>query len=212
MQVLLLEAGRPDTNPYIHMPVGFSKMTAGPLTWGLEDRAAEARQNREIAYAQARVLGGGGSINAEVFTRGRPADYDGWAGEYGATAGPSRRCSPISCARRTTTRWPAPGTHGGTARRLQPEARPPDDHGPSCRPARNMACPTIRTSTARSKPGPRLSDHDPQRPALLGRRRLSRAGSEPAEPHLTDRGPDLAASCRERRAPGRALVSWPSPS
>ena len=33
-KVLLLEAGSKDTHPYIHMPVGFSKMTAGPRTWG----------------------------------------------------------------------------------------------------------------------------------------------------------------------------------
>ena len=33
-RVLLLEAGPRDTNPYIHIPVGFFKMTGGPLTWG----------------------------------------------------------------------------------------------------------------------------------------------------------------------------------
>ena len=39
--------------------------------------------DREIPYAQARVLGGGSSINAEVFTRGCPEDYDAWAHELG---------------------------------------------------------------------------------------------------------------------------------
>ena len=32
--VTLLEAGPVDRDPYIHMPVGFFKMTGGPLTWG----------------------------------------------------------------------------------------------------------------------------------------------------------------------------------
>jgi choline dehydrogenase len=32
-----------------------------------------------MPYTQARVLGGGGSINAQVFTRGTPRDYDRWA-------------------------------------------------------------------------------------------------------------------------------------
>lgn len=83
-RVLLLEAGGRDTNPYIHMPVGFAKMTTGPLTWGLVTTPQKHANNREIAYAQARVIGGGSSINAEVYTRGHPSDYDRWANEEGA--------------------------------------------------------------------------------------------------------------------------------
>lgn len=83
VRVLLLEAGGKDTNPYIHMPVGFAKMTSGPLTWGLKTAPQKHANNREIPYAQARVLGGGSSINAEVFTRGSPVDYDRWANEEG---------------------------------------------------------------------------------------------------------------------------------
>lgn len=81
--VLLLEAGGRDTNPYIHMPVGFAKMTTGPLTWGLVTAPQKHAGNREIPYAQARVLGGGSSINAEIFTRGVPDDYDRWAQDEG---------------------------------------------------------------------------------------------------------------------------------
>jgi len=76
--VCLLEAGGRDTNPFIHMPVGFAKMTTGPLTWGLKTAPQKHANNREIPYAQARVLGGGSSINAEIFTRGTPSDFDAW--------------------------------------------------------------------------------------------------------------------------------------
>lgn len=69
-RVLLLEAGPADTDPYIHMPVGFFKMTGGPLTWGYRTAAAAETQGRQIPFAQGRVLGGGGSINAMVYTRG----------------------------------------------------------------------------------------------------------------------------------------------
>lgn len=79
--VCLIEAGGRDTNPLIHMPVGFAKMTTGPLTWGLTTAPQRHANNREIPYAQARVLGGGGSINAEIFTRGHPSDYDRWETE-----------------------------------------------------------------------------------------------------------------------------------
>lgn len=79
--VCLIEAGGRDTNPLIHMPVGFAKMTTGPLTWGMTTAPQRHANNREIPYAQARVLGGGGSINAEIFTRGHPSDYDRWESE-----------------------------------------------------------------------------------------------------------------------------------
>lgn len=82
-RVLLLEAGSKDSNPYIHIPVGFAKMTTGPLTWGLKTAPQKHANNREIPYAQARVLGGGSSINAEIFTRGTPMDYDRWANDEG---------------------------------------------------------------------------------------------------------------------------------
>ncbi len=82
-RVLLLEAGGKDNHPLIHMPVGFAKMTTGPHTWGFTTVPQVNANNREIAYAQARVIGGGSSINAEVFTRGNPADYDRWATEEG---------------------------------------------------------------------------------------------------------------------------------
>jgi len=83
-RVCLIEAGGRDSNPLIHMPVGFARMTTGPLTWGLVTAPQKHANNREIPYAQARVLGGGSSINAEIFTRGHPSDYDRWAAEEGA--------------------------------------------------------------------------------------------------------------------------------
>lgn len=78
VSVVLLEAGPRDTNMYIHLPVGFFKMTAGPLIWGYETVAGREIAGRTMVYPQARVLGGGSSINAQVFTRGCPQDYDGW--------------------------------------------------------------------------------------------------------------------------------------
>ena len=82
-KVLMLEAGPKDTDPFIHMPVGFFKMTAGPLIWGYETTPLAHANNRRTVYPQARVLGGGSSINAEIYTRGCPEDYDGWAAKHG---------------------------------------------------------------------------------------------------------------------------------
>jgi choline dehydrogenase-like flavoprotein len=82
-RVLLLEAGPKDTNPYIHLPMGFAKMTSGSLIWGYETTPLQHANNRSVVYPQARVLGGGSSINAEIYTRGCPEDYDRWASEMG---------------------------------------------------------------------------------------------------------------------------------
>lgn len=84
VRVLMLEAGGRDWHPLIHMPVGFAKMTTGPHVWGFKTVPQVHANNREIPYAQGRVLGGGSSVNAEVFTRGHPSDYDRWANEEGA--------------------------------------------------------------------------------------------------------------------------------
>ncbi|TIW01092.1 MAG: alanine-phosphoribitol ligase, partial [Mesorhizobium sp.] len=84
VRVCIIEAGGKDSHPLIHMPVGFAKMTTGPLTWGLVTAPQKHADNREILYAQAKVLGGGSSINAEVYTRGHETDYDRWANEEGA--------------------------------------------------------------------------------------------------------------------------------
>ena len=82
-KVLLVEAGPRDSNPFIHMPVGFFKMTSGPLTWGYETTPLAHANNRVTVYPQGRVLGGGSSINAMIYTRGCPEDYDGWAKTHG---------------------------------------------------------------------------------------------------------------------------------
>ena len=58
-------------------------MTSGPLIWGYDTAPGKAIDGRTMVYPQARVLGGGSSINAQVFTRGCPQDYDGWAADDG---------------------------------------------------------------------------------------------------------------------------------
>lgn len=84
VRVLLLEAGPPDRHFFIHVPAGFAKLTAGPYQWGYESAPQKHCDDRVIPLAQGRVLGGGGSINAQVFTRGTPLDYDEWASAFGA--------------------------------------------------------------------------------------------------------------------------------
>jgi choline dehydrogenase-like flavoprotein len=110
-KVLLLEAGPKDTDPYIHMPVGFFKMTSGPLTWGFKTAPMKHANNREAVYPQARVLGGGSSINAEVYTRGCPEDYDGWANEMGCKGWSAKDLQPYFIKSEGNTKLGGPN-HG----------------------------------------------------------------------------------------------------
>jgi choline dehydrogenase len=95
IRVLLLEAGPPDKDWMIHLPVGFYKMTGGGLTWGYRTAPQAHCMGREIPFAQARVLGGGSSINAQVFTRGCPQDYDRWAQQEGCPGWSFREVQPL---------------------------------------------------------------------------------------------------------------------
>lgn len=84
VKVLLLEAGGTDTHPLYHMPAGFAKMTKGIGSWGWHTVPQKHLKNRVLRFTQAKVIGGGSTINAQIYTRGHPADYDEWAREEGA--------------------------------------------------------------------------------------------------------------------------------
>ncbi len=76
--VLLLEAGGRDGHPFYHLPAGFAKMTKGLGSWGWETVPQRHMGGRVLRYTQARVIGGGSSINAQIYTRGNALDYDEW--------------------------------------------------------------------------------------------------------------------------------------
>ena len=77
--VLLLEAGGGDWHPLFHVPAGFARMTRGIASWGWSTVPQRHMRQRVFWYTQAKVLGGGSTINAQVYVRGHPSDYDGWA-------------------------------------------------------------------------------------------------------------------------------------
>jgi choline dehydrogenase-like flavoprotein len=78
MKVLLLEAGGTDRHPLYHLPAGFAKMTKGIGSWGWHSVPQSHMNNMVIRYTQAKVIGGGSSINAQLYTRGNALDYDEW--------------------------------------------------------------------------------------------------------------------------------------
>jgi choline dehydrogenase len=78
-RVLLLEAGGKDTNPWIHIPMGFSQVYADPrVNWMYESEPEAQLGNRRLYQPRGKVLGGTSSINGMVYMRGNAADYDEW--------------------------------------------------------------------------------------------------------------------------------------
>lgn len=94
VRVLLIEAGGGDWHPLFHMPAGFAKMTKGVASWGWETVPQKHMKGRVLRYTQARVIGGGSSINAQLYTRGNAADYDLWADEEGCVGWDYRSVLP----------------------------------------------------------------------------------------------------------------------
>jgi choline dehydrogenase len=79
LSVLLLEAGGPDEEEDIHIPVKWENLLQTSLDWGYQTTPQIHCNNREVDMPRGKVYGGSSSINAMVYQRGNPADYDGWA-------------------------------------------------------------------------------------------------------------------------------------
>ena len=78
-RVLLLEAGPPDSNPWIHIPLGFAKTYVNPkVNWKFETEPQPQLANRRLYLPRGKTLGGSSSINGMVYMRGNHGDYDEW--------------------------------------------------------------------------------------------------------------------------------------
>ena len=78
-RVLLLEAGGKDSNPWIHIPLGYTKTFTNPaVNWMLNSEPEKELNNRIMYQPRGKVLGGTSSINGMVYMRGNHADYDDW--------------------------------------------------------------------------------------------------------------------------------------
>jgi choline dehydrogenase len=77
--VLLLEAGGSDFSPWIRVPIGYARTFTDPrYNWMYTTEPEPQLDNRTAFWPRGKVLGGSSSINAMVFVRGQPSDYDDW--------------------------------------------------------------------------------------------------------------------------------------
>jgi choline dehydrogenase len=80
VSVLLIEAGGSDRTPIIAMPAALPfAYQSKKLGWGYESGPEPHLGGRTIDEKRGRVIGGSSSINAMIYNRGNPMDFDGWA-------------------------------------------------------------------------------------------------------------------------------------
>ncbi len=79
VRVLLLEAGERDWRPKIHIPAAFFKLFRTSVDWQYYTEEQPHLDGRKLYWPRGKVLGGCSSINAMIYVRGHPRDYDGWA-------------------------------------------------------------------------------------------------------------------------------------
>ena len=78
--VLLLEAGGHDRSPWLRLPLGYGKVYHDArVNWRYLTEPVPGLGDRPSYWPRGKVLGGSSSINAMVFVRGHPSDYDEWA-------------------------------------------------------------------------------------------------------------------------------------
>ncbi|MBL4758372.1 MAG: GMC family oxidoreductase N-terminal domain-containing protein [Rhizobiales bacterium] len=79
-QVALIESGRRDTNPWIHIPATFFRVNRGDKEMTqYRGEPQEELGGRGFHLMQGNVIGGGSSVNALIYVRGQADDYATWS-------------------------------------------------------------------------------------------------------------------------------------
>ena len=86
--VQLLEAGGPDDDRRIRAPAAVPELIETEYDWDYHTVGQSALDDRELFWPRGKVLGGSSAINAMIWARGHPIDYDNWAAQAGEGWGP----------------------------------------------------------------------------------------------------------------------------
>jgi choline dehydrogenase len=112
VRVLLLEAGGSDRSPIIAMPGALPfAYQSKRIQWCYQSGPEPHLGGKTIDEKTGRVIGGSSSINAMIYNRGNPMDYDGWA-EDGLVAWDYAHCLPYFRKMETFVDGPDPWRGG----------------------------------------------------------------------------------------------------
>ncbi|WP_428674572.1 GMC family oxidoreductase [Roseibium sp.] len=78
--ICVLEAGPRDRHPSIHVPAAVVHALGNPkINWMYPTLPHWGTAGRELIQSRGKTLGGSGSINGHIYTRGHRSDFDNWA-------------------------------------------------------------------------------------------------------------------------------------
>ena len=78
VRVLLLEAGGSDRSLNVKIPAALPKQFHTKLDWDFETETEPHVDGRSLFMPRGKMLGGSSSMNAMLYVRGRPLDFDTW--------------------------------------------------------------------------------------------------------------------------------------
>ena len=83
-QVLVLEAGPPADIAEVTMPAAFPRLFRTRWDWSYQTVPQVGLGGRSAYWPRMKALGGCSAMNAMIYVRGHPADFDGWVRDFGA--------------------------------------------------------------------------------------------------------------------------------
>ncbi|MFZ5891464.1 MAG: GMC family oxidoreductase [Myxococcota bacterium] len=78
-RVVLLEAGTAREPLFARIPAAFSRLFRTSSDWAFETEPEAELARRRLFMPRGKLLGGSSAMNAMIYIRGNPADFDGWA-------------------------------------------------------------------------------------------------------------------------------------
>lgn len=112
VKVLVLEAGGEDNQFFYRMALGFHSWRYPETSWNYETEPEPHLGERRLPLPRGKVLGGSSTINAMLYSRGHPGDYDLWR-QMGCTGWGFEDVLPYF--KRAETNWRGESEyHGGS--------------------------------------------------------------------------------------------------
>jgi choline dehydrogenase len=78
-RVLLLEAGPRDAGVASRVPAAMGRLFQSEVDWDYRTAPQDGLGGRQISWPRGKALGGSSVLNGQVYLRGHPSDFDGWA-------------------------------------------------------------------------------------------------------------------------------------